>query len=178
LVKRGKRVTILDIDPQGTVMKWRKRRERIWPAVSASDAVRLPQALAGLRDMDFILLDLPGRSGPDMTAGMRLADMILVPSRPLDIDIEASGETVAAAQRLGKTYAFAMTVAPPTGRRTKEFSDMLRARGYPVVPASITERLAYPDAISEGLGVAEYEPNGKAAAEISAFTAEILKGMK
>jgi hypothetical protein len=71
-----------------------------------------------------------------------------------------------------------MTSAPPGGRRAQQFADMIRAKGLPVIPAIVTELLAYPDAITEGMGVSEWEPGGKAAAEISVFTTAVLKGMR
>jgi chromosome partitioning protein len=178
LTQRSRRVAIVDLDPQGTVTKWRTRRTADWPQVVAVDTVRLAAVMEALKDMDFIFLDLPGRRGPDVTAGLRAADMILVPARPLDIDIEASGETIASAQRMKKPYAFAMTAAPFSGKRAQDFIHMIQDRGYPVVPVFVSERFAYPDAINAGLGVSEFEPNGKAAAEISVFTTAVLKGMK
>lgn len=178
LTVRGKSVAILDLDPQGTVTKWRARRSVEWPIVARSDAAGLDKVMKALPALDFIFLDLPGRRGPDMLAGMRIADFILVPARPLGIDIEASGETIAAAQRMNKPYAFVMTVVPPDGRRATEFTKLISERGLPVLPAVIGQRLAYPDAIAEGLGVAEYEPNGRAAAEMAAFTQAVVRGMK
>jgi chromosome partitioning protein len=179
LTIRGKSVAIVDLDhQQGTIMKWRGRREETWPMVVKGEAASLSETLSGLADMDFILLDLPGRRGPEMLAGMRAADFVIIPARPLDVDIEASGPTVAAAQRLGKRYAYAMVVVPPDGRRAREYIQNIIKRGLPVLPAIITARLAYPDAITEGLGVAEYEPNGQAAAEMSAFTTAVMRELK
>lgn len=180
-VRRDKNVLIVDMDPQGTVTKWRERREALGkhdPSVIRADAGNLEKAIASAGQFEFILLDLPGRRGEDMLAGMRKADFIIVPSRPLDIDIEASGETIAAAQRLGKPYAFAMTVVPPDGRRAQEYKSAIKARGYPVLSAVVGQRLSYPDAIAMGLGVAESEPKSKAALEMSDFTTAVLKGMK
>lgn len=178
LLRRGFSVAIIDLDPQGTVIKWRARRDDPEPLVITSDITSLKKRIDDHRGHDFIVLDLPGRRGPDVTSGLRMSDMILVPSRPLDIDIEASGETIAACQRLGKRYAFVMTVVPPAGKRAHDFTGGITARGYPVIPAIIMDRLDYPDAISEGLGVTEYRPNGKAAAEIGAFTTAVMKEMQ
>lgn len=181
LAQRGRRVAIIDMDPQGTVTKWAKRRDRAarpWPIVSTSGPTQLESELSALSEMHFVFLDTPGKRAADVNLGMRAADLIIIPARPLDIDIEASAETLAAAQRLKKAYAFAMTAAPPGGRRASEFAALISAKGFPVIPAVITERLAYPDAISEGLGISEWEPNGKAAAEISVFTTAVLKGLR
>lgn len=175
IARRGHRVAIVDLDPQGTVTKWQSRRSTPWPIVIPTTVAKLSETLAGLQGNDFIVLDLPGRRGPDVTAGLRAADLILVPARPLDIDIEASGETIATAQRLRKRYAFVMTAAPFGGRRATDFIGMIRQRGLPVISAIIQERFAYPDAINAGLGVNEYAPKGAANIEMSLFTTEVLK---
>ena len=175
IARRGHRVAIVDLDPQGTVTKWQSRRSTPWPIVEPTTIAKLSETLAGLQGNDFIILDLPGRRGPDVTAGLRAADLILVPARPLDIDIEASGETIATAQRLRKRYAFVMTAAPFGGRRATDFIGMIRQRGLPVISAIIQERFAYPDAINAGLGVNEYAPKGAANIEMSLFTTEVLK---
>jgi chromosome partitioning protein len=182
LCRRGKRVSILDLDPQATVIKWASRRDSNWecPEVSSTDPQRLEGKLMVRKhqEFDYVFLDLPGRRAAGVNEGMRHANFVIIPSRPFDIDLEASGDTVAAAQRIGVPYAFAMTVVPPVGKRAREFSAILKERGLPVIPAIVIERITYPDAIAEGLGVAEYEPNGKAAAEMAAFTTAVLKGAK
>lgn len=178
LTQRSIRVAIIDLDPQGTAMKWRLRRAAERPTVVSSEPARLSQTIALEADAEIILLDLPGRRSPGVNEGLRLSDFVIVPARPLDIDIEASFETIAACQRMKRRYAFAMTSVPPGGRRAKQFTDMIRAKGLPVIPATVTELLAYPDAIAEGLGVSEWEPGGKAAAEISIFTTAVMKELR
>lgn len=179
LTQRQRVVAIVDMDPQGTVWKWRSRRKAEWPKVAVSNVMRLSETVEDLsRSCEFILLDLPGRRGPDVTAGLRLANVILVPARPLDIDIEASGDTIAAAQRLGKAYAFVMTAVPPGSRRVEDYISSIRARGFPAISSFIVERIDYPDAIASGMGISEYRPGSKAGAEMSVFTTEILKGLK
>lgn len=178
MTERGRRVAIVDLDPQGTAMKWRSRRVAEQPIVVSSEPARLSKTIADLADYQFVFLDLPGRRSPGVNEGLRLSDFVIVPARPLDIDIEASFETIAACQRMKRPYAFAMTSAPPGGRRAKQFTNMIREKGLPVIPAIVTELLAYPDAITEGLGVSEWEPDGKASAEISVFTTAVLKELR
>jgi chromosome partitioning protein len=181
LSMRGRKVAIIDMDPQGTVTKWASRRDQVarpWPVTMISDSIKLEGILSAMKDMHFVFLDMPGQRAAGVNYGMRLADLIIIPARPLDIDIEASVETVASAQRMKKRFTFAMTAAPAGGKRAAEFSALITKRGFPVIPVAIVERLSYPDAIAEGLGVSEWEPSGKAAAEISVFTTAVLKGLR
>jgi chromosome partitioning protein len=176
---RGCQVAIVDLDPQRSVMNWRNRREKGEPHVAAAALTELGALVGRLKaaGFDYVLLDLPGRRAPSVSEGIRAADFVVIPTRPLDMDVEAAGETVATAQRLRKPYAFAMSIAPP-GSRTKEYAAALEAHGHPVLRARVTDRLTYPDAIAEGLGISEYEPRGMAAKEITAFTEEVLERVR
>jgi cellulose biosynthesis protein BcsQ len=77
------------------------------PLVRSADAVSLTKTLGDLeaQGYEWVFLDLPGRSAPISGAGMVAADMILIPARPADVDIEASIATVRTAKRANKKYA-------------------------------------------------------------------------
>ena len=182
-MSKDSKVAIIDMDPQATVTKWRGRRDREEPSVLTCDSQHLAAKLESLKSegFDYVLLDLPGRTAPVANEGIRVSDLVLIPARPLDIDIEASGDTVATAQRLKRPYAFVMNVASHIGKRAQQFADGLKDHGQRVIPVHVMERVAYPYAIAEGLGVSEHDPESKAAAEIAAFknaVFEFLNGEK
>ena len=179
LADRGFAAALIDLDPQACVMNWSKRRSREPPRVVSCDLAGLPEALALLarEGIDFAILDLPGWRPTQIMSGLKVADLIVVPARPFDIDIEASGETIAAAQRLGKPYHFVLNITPARGKRAEEFAGLLKAHGHPVLPVFISDSLSYPDAIAEGLGISEFEPQGKAARELAAFSTVILESI-
>lgn len=179
LSRRKHSVSLIDADQQGTVTKWKERRHAEQPTVINGDGVNLLSVLDDLesKGTDFALLDLPGRQSSLVNLGMQAADFIIIPARPLDVDVEASVETVRAARRLGKPYAFALAIIQAGSSRTKEFAESLREKGQPVLPAFVATRMSFPDAIMEGLGVVEFEPKGKAAAEIVAFTNAVLESI-
>ncbi len=150
---------IIDLDEQKTVMKWRGRRDALdLPAPRAvfGDIGMLPDLLTWLdtAGIEIVLLDCPGRRSPLVNEAIRLSDLVIVPSRPRDIDIEASGETIAVAQRLRKPYMFLINSAGP-GPRAANFTQDLKEHGHPVVPVVIGERVSYADAVADGRGVRE-----------------------
>lgn len=175
---RGLRAAILDLDAQGSAVKWRLRRDKDEPLVVGAELAQLASLIAQLRNegYDYVFLDLPGRRAPSVTEAIKAANLMVIPTRPLDMDVEAAGETIAVAQRLRKPYVFAMSIAPP-GERTRQYAAALRAHGHPVLSAVVGDRLTYPDAIAEGLGISEYEPKGASAKEIRAFADELLGAM-
>ena len=85
--------------------------------------------------------------------------------------------TVATINRLDKSAVFVLTQTPPRGERIREAEAGLSMLGI-VCPIRIVARAAYQDAHGAGLGVLEYEPEGKAAAEIRLLWAWIEKKME
>ena len=163
----GAKVLIVDMDSQGTAEAWYQDRESETPQLARVDAVNLPQALdaAKRQGFDFVLLDTPGRVEPATAAAIRASDVCLIPCRPTPGDMKATPPTVATIQRLGKKGAFVLTQTPMRGTRLQEAASGLTALGM-VSPVRIALRHAYQDAQGRGLGVTEFEPRGKAAAEI------------
>lgn len=178
----GFKTVLIDLDSeQGTATKWAKRRNGSTPEISVmtADAQSLPGIIQGLREggADWVFLDLPGRSAPIASAGLMASDLIIVPCRPLDVDVEASGPTVSAAVRAKKPYAYLMNIAPPQGERlrARQVAKILEEAGQPVSPVIIVQRLEVPDGISMGKGVNEMRKGGESAQEFKDLFAWLKK---
>jgi chromosome partitioning protein len=167
----GHRAVVIDMDAeQGTALKWSTRRkDRHAPLVMASDVRKLAADLARLRNdgIEWAFLDLPGRNAPLANAGLSAADFVLVPLRPLDVDLEASLDTVRSIKRAGKRYAYQLSICPPqvNASRARRFSAALVEAGHPVSPVIIVNRIIVPDAVAQGFCVCETEPDSASAAE-------------
>ncbi|MDB5595885.1 MAG: parA [Hyphomicrobiales bacterium] len=94
---------------------------------------------------------------------MREADLSLIPARPSALDIEAARPTMGALMRLSRPYGFVLNQCPtgrtPTGRRIEGAVSLLGVLALPF----IVQRADHQDAIGLGLGVAELDPDSKAA---------------
>ena len=112
------------------------------------------------------MIDTPGRDEPSTTAAIRAADFCVIPCRPTPVDLKATPPTVATVNRLAKPAVFVLTQTPPRGGRVREAEVGLAMLGI-VCPVRIVARTAYQDAHGAGLGVLEFDPEGKAAAEIA-----------
>lgn len=163
----GARCLILDLDPQGTAEAWYQDREAATPRLVRVAPAELPRALelARRQGFDYALLDTPGRDEPGVAAAIRAAHYCLVPCRPTPPDMKAQPSTVATVRRLAKPLAFVLTQTPPRGFRIREALTGLSVLG-PVAPVGLVARSAFQDAHGAGLGITEYEPDGKAAEEI------------
>jgi len=170
----GRRVVFIDLDPQATLSKWWNRRtanatEPPNPALAAVAPELLVAVLAKLRDAgttDLAVIDVPPSVHNFLLTVMRAADFILVPSRPTSDDFDALPAVVEMIEQSGKRYAFAVNQAP-AGRRIRAVEEaipILARQGR--VAGVLRFRTAFPTAATAGLTATEFEPDGKAAAEI------------
>ena len=164
--EHGLRTLILDMDPQRSAEAWYQAREAATPKLAVVTAAELSTALARVRPhFDVILIDTAGRDEPSSAAAIRHADLCLIPCRPTPADMKATPPTVATISRLEKVAAFVLNQTPPRGYRIREAAKGLSVLGI-VAPRHIVSRNSFQDAQGVGLTVTEFEPNGKAAAEI------------
>jgi chromosome partitioning protein len=165
--EKGKRALLLDMDPQGTATAWFKDRESETPALASVKSSELAEAISKAKKAayDLVFIDTPGRDEPATAAAIRAADLCIIPCRPTPGDMKATPPTVATINRLKKDAAFVLIQTPPRGYRNSEAEKGLSMLGM-VCPHLIVSRNAYQDAQGRGLGVTEFEPDGKAAQEI------------
>ncbi len=70
-----------------------------------------------------------------------------------------------------------LTFVPPQGKETEEAQGIAKELGSNFCPVLIGNRKAFFRAQSTGLAVQEFEPDGKAAAEIKALYSYVAKEM-
>lgn len=181
---QGHTVVALDLDPQGSLAAWGSDRKSASPVVDTVAGTRLaqlPAILASLAAKGFsvAILDCPGIASTATNHAMAAADLCLIPTRPTRLDIRATKPTIEALMTLRRPFAFILNQCPPQPRSTRagEAAVGLSLLGMLAEPA-VSQRADYQDAMAAGLGVTEYAPNNKAAAEISALWAWIEKRTK
>jgi chromosome partitioning protein len=179
----GERVVALDLDPQGSLAAWGARRDSA--AITTGDRLevdaldrsrvrQLPEILDALAARGFTLaiLDTAGTDDAVTHQALNAADLCLMPARPTRLDIEATRATFRAATALGKPVAFLLNQCPPMPRswRALEAAAGLKMLGALADPM-LTSRVDFQDAVGAGLGVTEFRPEGRAAAEVAALWA-------
>lgn len=164
------KVVIFDMDEQGTAESWYQDRENGNPPLVRVQSNELEKALAGAKSKGFdtVLIDTAGRDDAGVNAAIRFSDFCILPCRPTPADMKATPATVETIRRLGKPAAFVLTQTLPRSYRIREAMNGLSVLGM-VSPVNIVTRNVYQDAQGAGLGVMEYEPDGKAAQEIKAL---------
>jgi chromosome partitioning protein len=175
---RKRRVVIFDMDNQASAENWYQEREAGEPQLVTITAAELPKAIAiAAKQFDFAFIDTPGRDEPVQASAIMQSDFCVIPCRPSPTDLKATPATVATIKRLGKPFAFVLAQTPPRSFRVREASAALSKLGD-VCPVHIVTRNVYQDAQGIGLGVLEFEPNGKAADETARLWQWIQKKIK
>lgn len=163
----GQTVVVLDADPQQTLVAWHKRREAGDIVVRAVQPSELRENIAVYRKtgmVDLIVIDTAGVAGLGAGQAAAVADLVLVPVGPSQMDLDSVPATVAPLRTIKARFGFVVSSSESLPR-ARETARALVQYGK-VAPGWTSHRVAYKDAIGAGQGVTEYDPNSRPAEEI------------
>ncbi len=176
-VQAGRRVTVLDCDPNCSAVIWGDLRSEDAPEVRYCPYLRLEREIdrARTKGSDFILIDTPMGADGGPVAGARHANLVVVPCRQSLFDLAAIRASLDVAALAG-TPAVAVLNAVPTraAHWESEARDLLAGQGVQMLPAAIRNRVAFVRSSRTGQGVVESDPRGTAASEIRAVGDALL----
>lgn len=191
LALEGKRTLLLDADPQGTASAWLTHRKAVGLSPVANlDIIQhtTPDIHKGFQggteraSYTHAVIDGPPRADEALSRSVIApCDVILIPVQPSLADLWASRATVAlvkAAQASGLKVkaAFLLSRLKPHTTIGRDFVDVLKQEGLPVLPAGTHDRTAYAAALSSCQTIFEYEPfSGKAYQEMLSILAAVKK---
>jgi chromosome partitioning protein len=181
--KNGRRVVVIDADPQGSALDWSQQRSkealpRLFGVLGLARDTLHREAPEIARDADHVLIDGPPRVASLMRSALLAADLILIPAQPSPFDGWASGEILRLFQeaRLFRPRLIARFVLNRCGARTviaRETADALAEHDPPVLTARVGQRVVFADAARAGRLACEVPQGEIAAREIAALAAEI-----
>ena len=115
----------------------------------------------------LVILDTPPRTSEAVLEAAKVADLVLLPVRPLINDIETLPALREVITFAGGPLAFVvLNAASVQGNRHLEARKVVETMGFQVCPVVLFHRSAYGDAPSGGQGVLEFDARGKASQEI------------
>jgi chromosome partitioning protein len=165
----GERVVIVDTDPQGSATTWKVNRSTETPVVATiRGAGEIDGVIAAARHdgMTLCVIDTAPHADPDAARIARLADLVVMPSRPTALDLAAASNAARITQAAKARGVFVLSACPPRAPEIEEARMVLGSNGFDVCPVTITERRAFSRALASGRTVTEFERRGKAAKEI------------
>ena len=160
LHRQGKRVILVDADPQGTTRDWRSAspENANLPNVIALDR---PEMLASLKniDADIAIIDTPAKAEKMTASVIRFADAALIVIQPSGADIWASAAAVRLIQQKidvgGKIIAafLANRVSGSTNLSKEVLTGGWNEYGIEQLETTIGNRVAFAQALTDGLSI-------------------------
>lgn len=154
--KNGLKTILIDLDPQKTLETWWKKREEDNPFLTDIDPQKIEEVINHLNDHDFDLciIDTPGDTSINAMSGLKVADLVLIPSKPTAPDLQAIGRTIATIKSLEKKFLFVITQAVARTKLAMQGASVLSEFGS-VAPSTIGNRVAYANAMQAGTSAAD-----------------------
>lgn len=172
-VETGLETAILDLDPQASVGRWARVRKKAAlasrPVAEVCVPLDIEDRLGELREAGahLALLDTAGRDNNAISSVISVADLVLIPCHPTDLELSTLGPTLARLRADQKPH-FVVLIDWSAGanRRRNDATLAIERAGGRVAPIVYTHRADYRIAIEQGQGVTEFQPYQAAAREI------------
>jgi chromosome partitioning protein len=179
---RGKKVLLVDADPQATARTWgdvAAENGHDAPTVVAMGATmhkpgQLPAIAAGY---DFVVIDCPPRHGDVQRAALMIADVALLPCGASAADAWALANAIdlISEARTMRDFKAAIVLTRKQGRTAlgKGARAVLESSGIPVLASELGQRIAYQEALAAGMGVTTFSPRDAACKEVNSLLDEL-----
>lgn len=167
-------VALIDMDTQESLAKWWNKRLSQTPVFSTATLANLKQHLAALKEsgVKLTIIDTPPQATETIRAVIAHADLVLIPTRPSSLDLEAVGATIEMAEVEGKRMVFIINGAANRARITGQAAVALSQHGT-VAPVTMYQRDALASAMTDGRTAGEIDAKSKASEEVADLWAYI-----
>lgn len=178
--RRQMKTLLIDTDPQGSAMAFRGERDTDDINAIALITDKLHKDIQSFREsFDMIIIDAGGRDNKVFRSAVAACELFLLPVLPSQFDVWAAEDSLKVFKEIqpfnAMTGCIVLNMVRPNTIVSNEAKVALAEyeKDLPLAIEALHNRVAYKTSISQGLGVSEYEPRGKAATEIQALFTRI-----
>ena len=179
--KNGKRVLLVDADPQGSSLAWSSARELppMFPVVGMAKPTLHKDMPELSKDYDIVVIDGAPRVNELGRAAILASDIVLIPIQPSPYDVWASSDIVQLvreAQQFKENLKAVFVINRKIAKTAigRDVASALAEFDLPVLETSLSQRVLYAESAGQGLAVFEVDPDGEAAREISRLATALV----
>jgi chromosome partitioning protein len=176
---RGRRPTIIDADPQRSIMGLAARERSLGGVAVIEDATeeatKTARRISGAGGL--VIIDTPGFRSKTTLECLAASDFLLVPVKPSPFDVDRTLDTIAflteRADGRRPLYRCLLTQTTRDSIIARHIRAELTEAGIPVLQNEMQNRVAYPEASLWGATPSLISWKGPAAREIAAIADEV-----
>lgn len=163
-------VVMIDTDPQASLSGWWRERQGGMPAMVKLLPEGLKATLAELKasGIGMVVIDTPPNASILVRDTCKLADLVVVPTKPSPHDLRAVAATVNIVRGVKRPMVFVINQVTQRARITAEAAVALSQHGAVATPL-IHHRVDFQTSMTDGRVAGELDANSKSAAEIAAL---------
>lgn len=177
LANAGKRVAVVDTDPQMSLTNWNRMEKAAFDIFTAASEKDVYQVRKDLGDYYFVIIDGAGSLSVIRSAAIMVSDLIIIPVTPSPLDFSAAGTvvTVLEAQAYNRPVEtrFLITRKIEQATMLSVLKDSIANTGIKAFKTAIAQRQSYVKSVFEGNSVFDTTDNA-AKGEIQILTREIV----
>jgi chromosome partitioning protein len=185
LARQGKKVMLIDADPQGSALDWAaSRRGEPLFAVAGLPRASIHKELPALaKGYDVVLIDGPPRVYDVARSAIMASDLVLIPVQPSPYDVWAAKEIVdliheVAIYKPNLKSAFVINRKIVNTALGRDVTEALAEYSVPVLQSAICQRIALAESAADGQTVLTNSLTTAAGKEILSLVEEMMEYAK